>query len=91
MRPVNLQATLCWIEAHPGLAAWVQGVGTFLAIVVAAGIAPWQADRARRDQTRRAREELQARREAAALITATVAKFALQKPSSTRTISTPFR
>jgi hypothetical protein len=73
--PVDLQATLSWIEQHPGLAAWVQGVGTLLAILAAAGIALWQADAGRRGQARRATAELRARREAAALITATIAKF----------------
>ena len=36
-----------WIEAHPGLAAWVQAVFSVIAILAAIGIAVWQrrADR----------------------------------------------
>jgi hypothetical protein len=72
---MNLHCALAWIEAHPGLAAWVQGVGTFLAIVVTALIALGQVRATRRDQQMRAAHQLRARREAAALITATIAKF----------------
>lgn len=31
---------LCWIESHPGLAAWVQACGTFVALTIAIGV-PW--------------------------------------------------
>jgi hypothetical protein len=78
IRAVDFQAMLVWIEAHPGTAAWVQGIGTLLAIIVAAVTAVLQIRAGRRDQMRRAVAELQARREAAALITATVAKVVLQ-------------
>lgn len=33
---------ICWIEAHPGLAAWVQAVFSVIAILAAIGIAVWQ-------------------------------------------------
>lgn len=75
---MNLHCISAWIEHHPGLAAWVQGVGTFLAIVGTAAIAVLQIRAGRRDQAGRALEELQARRAAAALITGTVSRFVEQ-------------
>lgn len=64
-----------WIEAHPGTAAWVQGLGTLLAIIAAASIALWQVTATRRDEARRAEENLRGRRQAAAVVAETVARF----------------
>ncbi len=36
-------AWLCWIEAHPGTAGWIQAVFSIIAIVVAL-LAPWALD-----------------------------------------------
>lgn len=36
-----LDSFLCWIESHPGLAAWVQVGGTFIALTIAIGV-PWR-------------------------------------------------
>lgn len=42
-------AVLCWIEAHPGLASWVQAVGSIAAIMAAVGVA-WMSVREQRLQ-----------------------------------------
>ncbi|MBC8739381.1 hypothetical protein F6X40_21805 [Paraburkholderia sp. UCT31] len=47
---------LAWVEAHPGLAAWVQAVGTIIAMFIAIAVPAFQITAARR----------QARRDAAA-------------------------
>ncbi len=36
---------LDWIEKHPGLAGWVQGIGSLIAIIAAVWVARWQAKR----------------------------------------------
>ena len=33
---------LCWIEAHPGTAAWLQAGGSILALIIAIGFPLWQ-------------------------------------------------
>lgn len=46
---------LCWIEAHPGLASWVQAMGSLLALAIALlipTITQWTADEATRRRTR---------------------------------------
>ena len=41
--------TIEWIEAHPGLAAWVQGLGTLLAVMVAI-LVPYRLSKSERDR-----------------------------------------
>lgn len=46
---------LCWIEQHPGLASWVQAVGTILAVLVAVlvpTLSAWLSERARIKEAR---------------------------------------
>lgn len=40
---------LCWIEAHPGLAAWFQAIFSVIAIFSAIGIAMWQRHVSRKE------------------------------------------
>lgn len=40
---------LCWIEAHPGLAAWFQAIFSVIAIISAIGIAMWQRHVSRKE------------------------------------------
>jgi hypothetical protein len=44
-----MACVLHWIEAHPGTAAWVQAVGTLIALAIAIAIPVWQAQREARD------------------------------------------
>lgn len=64
-----------WIEHHPGMAAWVQAVGSLIAVGAAAFIAVWQAGSARKAQQLAAVQRLKSDRESAGLIVSTVAKF----------------
>lgn len=43
----------CWIEAHPGLAAWLQGALSIIAIAIAIAVPWWQ----RRSEIRHAKQE----------------------------------
>ena len=60
---------LCWIEAHPGLASWIQAVFSIIAIV-AAFLAPWvmevAKERIRQRRLRRVAVEAMALASAAA-------------------------
>ena len=38
-----MDALLCWIEHHPGLAGWLQAIGSLLAIAIAIMVPYWQA------------------------------------------------
>lgn len=64
-----------WIEHHPGLAAWVQAVGSLIAVGAAAFIAIWQTNDARNANLRAAVAHLRSSRESASVVIATVAKF----------------
>lgn len=45
---------LCWIEHHPGFAAWLQAIGSLLAITVAIIVPYWQTHKQREsDQSAR--------------------------------------
>ncbi|WP_289139555.1 hypothetical protein [uncultured Pseudomonas sp.] len=46
------EAISCWIEGHPGLASWVQAIGSILAIG-AAGLFPFVHERAKEKRLRR--------------------------------------
>lgn len=65
----NIKQLVCLMDAHTGVAGWVQGVGSLLAIGAAIGIAQHQAFVTRRDGLRRAREiQLTASRQVGSLI-----------------------
>lgn len=49
---MSVQNVLLWIEAHPGLASWLQAVFSVIAIV-AAGLFPFRHERARERTLRR--------------------------------------
>ena len=51
------ESVLCWVEAHPGLASWVQAVGSIAAILVAIFLSG-------RESRYRMRVERQARKDA---------------------------
>ena len=55
---------LIWIEAHAGLASWVQAVGSILAIIAGFGVAYWQSMTA----ARKSREETKTRGLALAIL-----------------------
>lgn len=66
---------MIWIENHPGLAAWVQAVGSLIAVGAAAFIAVWQTRKARESRMLAEKQRLADDREAARLVLVTVAKF----------------
>lgn len=43
-----MEAILCWFEAHPGTAGWVQAGGAILALAISIGLAWWQGWKADR-------------------------------------------
>lgn len=47
-----LDHLLCWVEVHPGLASWVQAVGSLLAILAAIGGIWWQSSHNKKVQER---------------------------------------
>jgi len=49
------ESVSCWIEHHPGLASWVQSVGSILAIFVAV----WIASSQKREQLRNERRKFE--------------------------------
>lgn len=49
---MNWEVVSCWIESHPGLASWVQAIGSILAIG-AAGLFPFFHERAKENRLRR--------------------------------------
>jgi hypothetical protein len=51
---------LQWIECHPGLAAWVQAIGTITAVLIAVFLPLWLEHRAHRERSRVIRLETQA-------------------------------
>lgn len=66
---------LSWIEHHPALAAWIQGIGTFLAVIVAAAIAAAQIRATRSQQARLDAYRLLSNRQAATEVATIVGKF----------------
>jgi len=49
---MSWEVVSCWIEGHPGLASWVQAIGSILAIG-AAGLFPFVHERAKEKRLRR--------------------------------------
>ena len=49
---MSWEVVSCWIESHPGLASWVQAIGS-IAAIAAAGFFPFIHERAKEKQTRR--------------------------------------
>lgn len=41
-----------WFDQHEGLAAWVQAIGTLIALIIAIGVPAWQTHTARQDAKR---------------------------------------
>lgn len=64
-----------WIESHPGLAAWVQAIGSLVAVGAAALIAVWQSASARAAERQAAQQTLRTNRQSVGLIVATVSRF----------------
>ncbi|NWB99602.1 hypothetical protein HX882_27340 [Pseudomonas gingeri] len=67
-----------WIESHPGLASWVQAIGSLLALAVAIGIALRQGRQSRklfRDQINHAANEARLQRIASLRATVEVAEI----------------
>lgn len=53
MQPCTDVVALCWIEAHPGLASWLQAIFSVLAILVAIALPSFHDARRRRARQRR--------------------------------------
>ncbi|MBU9153178.1 hypothetical protein KTD28_00985 [Burkholderia gladioli] len=51
---------LDWIEHHPGMASWVQAVGSIIALVIAIGVPAWQSANARKSARKEAAERFRA-------------------------------
>ncbi|WP_273823064.1 hypothetical protein [Pseudomonas asplenii] len=67
-----------WIESHPGLASWVQAIGSHVALVVAIGVAWWQGRQSRKlfqDQVDHQAEEARLQRIASLRATVEVAEI----------------
>jgi hypothetical protein len=75
-----------WIEAHPGAAAWVQAVGSLVAIGIAIWVPAWQRRTARRD----ARDERLAKaRSLLMLIGADLIALRVEVDAMNETLSSP--
>ncbi|WP_155766714.1 hypothetical protein [Pseudomonas putida] len=68
---MSLESILNWIESHPGLASWVQAVGSIAAIVAAIWIAS-------RDSRMRRKAEAESRKNALARAEAVVSEATLR-------------
>ncbi|MCD7040050.1 hypothetical protein LRQ11_23615 [Pseudomonas sp. MAFF 311095] len=71
-----------WIEHHPGLASWVQAIGSLLALAVAIGVARKQGRQSRklfRDQVNHASEEARLQRIASLRATVEVAEIVARR------------
>lgn len=71
-----------WIEHHPGLASWVQAIGSLLALAVAIGVARQQGRQSRklfRDQVNHVSEEARLQRIASLRATVEVAEIVARR------------
>jgi hypothetical protein len=71
-----------WIEHHPGLASWVQAIGSLLALAVAIGVARKQGRQSRKlflDQVNHASEEARLQRIASLRATVEVAEIVARR------------
>lgn len=74
---INLQA---WIEGRPGLAAWVQAIGSLIGIAIAIAVPAWQRHKASQD----VRNAVTVRVENARLLGIKLAGIAVQRLEATR-------
>lgn len=75
---MSCEVVSCLIESHPGLASWVQAIGSLLALAVAIGAAWWQGRQSRRlfqDQIHHEAEEARLQRIASLRATVQVAEI----------------
>ncbi|NWA24713.1 hypothetical protein HX866_07395 [Pseudomonas gingeri] len=71
-----------WVESHPGLASWVQAIGSHVALVVAIGVAWWQGRQSRKlfqDQVNHQAEESRLQRIASLRATVEVAEIVAKR------------
>lgn len=76
------EVILSWMDSHPGLASWVQAIGSLAALLVVIGVAWWQGHQSRklfRDQVNHQAEEARLQRVASLRATAEVAEIVAKR------------
>ena len=76
------EVILSWMDSHPGLASWVQAIGSLAALLVVMGVAWWQGHQSRKlflDQVDHQAEEARLHRIASLRATAEVAEIVAKR------------
>ena len=73
---------LSWMDSHPGLASWVQAIGSVAALLVVIGVAWWQGHQSRklfRDQVNHQAQDARLQRVASLRATTQVAEIVAKR------------
>ncbi|WP_369991349.1 hypothetical protein [Pseudomonas xanthosomatis] len=79
---MSWESISCWLDGHPGIAAWAQALGSLVALAVAIGVAWWQGRQSRilfQDQINHSAEDARLHRIASLRATVEVAEIAAER------------